>query len=356
MAKRRLEPPSADKLAELDAEFRSETQKRPNPATAPIAQVAAETAPLGTAESPGARLNRMDAERLKEAEEKGLLIQEIPLDQIDEKTMIRDRSVLGRAELDELKLSISVNGLRLPIEVSQKEDGTYALLSGYRRLLVHREMAEQYKNGPTTIKAVVVPPKDLASSFISMVEENEVREDLSHFERGRIAVLAAREDAFKSTDHAIKQMFFSASKAKRSKIKSFAEIFEAFGDLLTFAEEMSERRGLRIVNALRQGGEDQLRDALSRIAARDFEDEWNAIEPILKQIEEGAPKAKKMGRPKAVTPAGWVGRDTLKLSTGVTLTKGVDSHGYFIRLKGRAVDVETIETAMIELQRLFEKG
>ena len=356
MAKRRLDPPSAAKLAEMDAEFRSETRNRPNPATAPIAQVAAETAPLGSAESPGARLNRMDAERLKEAEEKGLLIQEIPLDQIDEKTMIRDRAVIGRAELDELKLSISVNGLRLPVELSKKEDGTYALLSGYRRLLVHRELADQYDTAPKTIKAVVVPAKDLASSFISMVEENEVREDLSHFERGRIAVLAAREEAFKSTDDAIKSMFFSASKAKRSKIKSFAEIFEAFGDLLSFAEDMTERRGLRIVNALRQGGEEQLRDALSRIAARNFEEEWAAMEPILQQLEEGPRKVKKMGRPKAVTPAGWVGRDTLKLSNGVTLTKGVDSQGYFIRLKGRPVDVDTVETAMVELQRLFEKG
>lgn len=363
MAKRRLDPPSKEKLAEMDAEFRSETQKRPNPATAPIAQVAAETAPLTSPTSPSARLDRVDAERLKEAEANGLLISEIPIKKVVTENMIRDRSVIGRAELDELKLSISVNGLRLPIEVVAQEDGAYALLSGYRRLVAHQELAEQYPGneeegtppGFTTIKAIVRSAKDAASGFIAMVEENEVRENLSHYERGRIAVLAARENAFKSTDDAIKALFFSASKAKRSKVKSFAEIFEAFGDMLNFAEDMSERRGLRIVSALRLGAEERLRDALSKLTARSFEDEWDAMEPVILETEEGPRPVKKMGRPKASLPAGWVGNDTLVLSNGIKLVKGVDSQGYFIRLKGAGVDIATVDAALEELRFLFEK-
>lgn len=355
MAKRRLDPPSAEKLAELDAEFRSETAKRPNPATAPIAQVAAESAPLSPGESPGARLNRLDAERLKEAEEKGLLITEIPLDAINADNMVRDRSVIGRAELDELKLSIGVNGLRLPIEVTVANEGGYALISGYRRFLAHQEMAAETEDGPTTIKAIVRPTADLAASFVAMVEENEIRENLSQYERGRIAVLAARENAFKSTEDAIRMLFFSASKAKRSKIKSFAEIFEAFGDLLSYAEEMTERRGLRIVAALRQGAEEKMREALAAIRAKSFEDEWNAVLPIIEKIEEGPAPAKKMGRPKAEVQPGWQGKDTLHLSSGVTLIKCLDSNGYFIRLKGRAVDTETVDSAMEYLRYAFEK-
>lgn len=366
MAKRRLDPPSAEKLAEMDAEFRSETTKRPSPATAPIAQVAAETAPLTRSETPGARLNRLDAERLKTAEAGGLLISEIPIDQINVENMIRDRAVVGRAELDELKMSIDVNGLRLPIEVVAEEDGSYALVSGYRRLLAHRELAAQYEPDPDdaeaggnhdykTIKAIVRSERDAAASFIAMVEENEIRENLSHYERGRIAVLAARENAFKSTDDAIKALFFSASKAKRSKIKSFAEIFEAFGDLLSFAEEITERRGLRLVAALRLGAEERLRDALSRIAPRHFEDEWEAMLPILEELEATDQPVKKMGRPKTSQPTGWSGRNTLKLSNGMTLVKGADSHGYFIRLKGKAVDANTVDAAMEELRFLFEK-
>ena len=366
MAKRRLDPPSAERLAKMDAEFRSETQKRPNPATAPIAQVAAETAPLATPAGPGARLDRLDAERLKEAEAKGLLITEIPIDKINTENMIRDRSVIGRAELDELKLSIDVNGLRLPIEVVAEEGGTYALLSGYRRLVAHQELAARYEpdsekpeeGGNTdfqTIKAIIRTEQDTAAAFVAMVEENEIRENLSHYERGRIAVLAARENAFKSTDDAIKALFFSASKAKRSKIKSFAEIFEAFGDLLSFAEDITERRGLRIVAALRLGAEERLRDALSRIAARNFEDEWQAMEPILEELEAGDQPVKKMGRPKAVEPSGWSGKNTLKLSNGMSLTKGTDSRGYYIRLNGNAVDANTVDAAMEHLRFLFEK-
>lgn len=355
MAKRRLEAPSPEKLAEMDAEFRSETAPRPNPATAPIAQVAAETAPITAGESTSERLNRLDAEELKIAKEKGLLIAEIPIEKISTQDMVRDRSVIGREELDELILSIQVNGLRLPIEVAQKEDGSYALLSGYRRLLAHQEMAAK-DEAIKSIRAIVKSPRGDAQNFIAMVEENEMRENLSHFERGRIAVLAAKEGAFKSTEDAIKMLFFSASKAKRSKIKSFAEVFEAFGDLLSFGEDMSERRGLRLVGALRQGSEDALRRVLGEGTFKSFEDEWAALLPIIEATETpAATKAKKPSIPRGAPMPGWKGSTTLELSSGMTLIKGHDSNGYFIRLKGRAVDTETVEAAMEHLRYLFEK-
>ncbi len=151
-------------------------------------------------------------------------------------------------------------------------------------------------------------------------------------------------------------LFFSASKAKRSKIKSFAEIFEAFGDVLAYAEDLTERRGLRIVAALRLGAEERMRDALSQVKAKSFEDEWDAILPIIESTEAKEAPAKKMGRPKTEMPSGWHGKNTLKLSTGVKLTKGLDSQGFYIRLDGRMVNSDTIETAMEHLRYMFEKG
>ena len=218
MAKRkRLTAPTDDDLKALDAEFRSETPARPSPSTAPIAQVAAEAAFASNPEPARVRLDRLDAERLRDAEARGLVVTEIATHKIHTDAMIRDRVVVDDEELAELQASIGANGLRLPIEVFADGDG-YALLSGYRRLLAVRalEAAGPQDGRYTHIKAFVRPQKDVAGSFAAMVEENEIRANLSHYERGRIAVIAAQEGAFETTEAAVNALFASASKSPSS--------------------------------------------------------------------------------------------------------------------------------------------
>ena len=74
-----------------------------------------------SAESADARAARArteaDAARLHDAEAQGLLMVELPLAEIDEGAMVRDRMVLNGEDMEELRLSIAANGLRLPIEV-----------------------------------------------------------------------------------------------------------------------------------------------------------------------------------------------------------------------------------------------
>ncbi|MFT6943655.1 MAG: ParB family chromosome partitioning protein [Yoonia sp.] len=229
MAKRKkLKAPSAADLSALGAEFRSETRTRPNPATAPICQIASEAAQASRLDDAQARL---DAERLRSAQEQGLLITEIATTDIVTNQMIRDRTVLDADEPTELQISIRANGLRQPIEVYKDGDG-YALLSGYRRLLAVRNLAELNPGNYTTIKALIRPATDTAGAFAAMVEENEIRANLSHYERGRIAAIAAQKGAFESTETAVNILFNSASKSKRSKVRSFVGVFEMMGDLL----------------------------------------------------------------------------------------------------------------------------
>lgn len=169
MAKRKkLKAPSAADLSALGAEFRSETRTRPNPATAPICQIASEAAQASRLDDAQARL---DAERLRSAQEQGLLITEIATTDIVTNQMIRDRTVLDADEPTELQISIRANGLRQPIEVYKDGDG-YALLSGYRRLLAVRNLAELNPGNYTTIKALIRPATDTAGAFAAMVEEN----------------------------------------------------------------------------------------------------------------------------------------------------------------------------------------
>ncbi|WP_299632690.1 ParB N-terminal domain-containing protein [uncultured Roseobacter sp.] len=364
MAKRRkVSAPSADDLNRIEEEFRRETLNRPNAALAPISQVSAESARSQEMADPETRAtqaqNTADADRLREAEGQGRLILNIPLEDIQADAMVRDRTVIDPADMDELKASIAAHGLRLPVEVFERsgEGQAYGLLSGYRRLWAVRELGAltgdaKYK----TIKALVRDPDALGGSFAAMVEENEIRTNLSHYERGRIAVVAAQQGAFASTEEAVAQLFAMASKAKRSKIRSFSVIFEELGDMLEFPENLKERDGLRLSTALRNGAEIKLRDALALAQPASAEEEWASMEPVIEAFEVTGSDPKKGGRPKKKAPKiGWEGRDTVHLSSGVTLQYGSDSQGYLIRLKGRGVDRALLERALEHLQYLFDK-
>lgn len=367
MAKRRkITAPTADDLNRIEEEFRRETSNTPNPGLAPISQISAEaaqSAPVLPADQRAeAARDKADADTLRKATEEGRVITDIPLDQINAQAMVRDRTVMDPAELEELKNSILLHGLRLPIEVYDDTDAgqgaRYGLLSGYRRLWVMRELHEAYPQaGYGTIRALVRDPQELGGSFTAMVEENEIRAQLSHFERGRIAVVAAQQGAFDSTESAVNALFGMASKAKRSKIRSFAVIFEELGDMLEFPENLKERDGLRLATALRAGAEDDLRTALEGPTPASPADEWAQLEAVLEQLEaEASPSPSRGGRPRKAPPkSGWRG-NTLRLDSGVTLQSGHDGDGYTIRIKGRPVDAELIKSAMEHLRYLFEKG
>lgn len=369
MAKRRrLETPSTADLSRIEAEFRSETFDRPAPnrGIAPIAQVAAESAAMMPVEGTEIRAARARAEadsaRLQEAQERGLLIAELPLDQIDEGAMVRDRMIVTEDEMQELRLSIAAHGLRLPIEVFEVETRAgqgprYGLLSGYRRLQAVRglyELTQAEKHA--TIRALIRPRAESDEAFVAMVEENEVRQELSHFERGRIAVIAANQGAFANTEDAVNKLFATGSKAKRSKVRSFALIFEELGDMLSYPEALTERRGLRLSAALRGGGEARLRQVLSLHQPADAEAEWSLVEPVLQELEEGPRDARRGGRPRALAPSsGWVNDETVRTTSGVVIRRSRDSKGYILKLEGEVLNDDLMDSLMAEIRSLLDR-
>jgi len=371
MAKRRrLEAPSAADLDKIEEEFRRETSNPDARRAAPIAQVARETAAALDFSDPGMHAakgqDEEDAKRLREAEAKGLLMLDIPVDQIELDSMIRDRSMMDAEALTELRDSILKNGMRLPVEVYQLPDDAkgdsgagqgarFGLMSGYRRLHVvkalHKEMGKGHFE---TIRAVLRTPATDADRFAAMVEENEVRQQLSHFERGRIAALSAQQGVFANTEAAVAALFPVASKAKRSKIRSFAMIFEELGDILEFPEALREKDGLRIASALRDGREGPLRECLEDLRPATAQEEWQLLEEALDGLEESTAKAARGGRPKAQpkTP-GWHG-DTRTLNNGIKLRKGSDSKGYVLHISGRSLPPDTLEQIVDRVAYLLE--
>lgn len=361
MAKRRkLEAPSKEEMSKLEEAFRRETPI--SRSSAPIAQVAAESAANFSAQDPDLRAaqiaNEQDAQAFRAAQDAGRLILEIQIDEIDPEPIPRDRTTIDRDAQAELEHSIKAGGLRLPIEVYALPQRTgpfrYGLISGYRRLLAQRALSGQPGGGTfSTIKALLRQTEALGSAFSAMVEENEVRENLSHYERGRIAVIAAQQGGFGSTEQAVDAMFPAASKAKRSKIRSFAFVFEELGDLLSFPEQIREKEGLKLAALLRSEAGKELRAAFEMTAATTPEQERKLILGILAKASAPSVDPKRGGRPKRSVPSTkWVDEDTLQLQDGVTLARQKDAAGWFIRIGGVDLDREAMADLMVKMSEV----
>lgn len=309
-------------------------------AAPPIAKIAAEAA--------GPSATATDAAAWREAQAAGRVIAEIPIDAIDLDHVTRDRTHVDPAEMDELVASIRASGLRLPVEVAPTSPGRYGLISGFRRIQAVRTLHER-GHGVGTIRALVVEGQGAAEAYVAMVEENEVRAGLTPYERGRVAVVAAAEGAFADAGAAVEAIYASASKAKRSKIRSFAAVHEALGDALRFPEALTERGGLRLAQAIRSGAEPGLRQALAT-PADDPAAEWRAIEGVLSRVESAPASPKpRVGRPRKAA-------QSVALQDGVRLSRSEDARGHTIRIEGPGIDAALVEEIMADIARRLGAG
>ncbi len=90
-------------------------------------------------------------------------IHRIPLAEIDDDALARDRNCLDEDALTELRLSIAASGLRMPVELfalsEPRPPHRYGLLSGLRRLHAYRALHELTGDDPAprpTMRRVVL--------------------------------------------------------------------------------------------------------------------------------------------------------------------------------------------------------
>lgn len=223
----------------------------------PIAQVTREAATA-------AALEEVSRE-ISSAREEGRLVQDLPLNAIERNYLIRDRVVVNDEEMASLKSSLSERGQQTPIEVVDLGQGRYGLISGWRRLsaleaLFHETGAAKF----STVKALLRKPETAGDAYTAMVEENEIRVGLSPFERAHIVAKAVEKGIFPDDRAALRALFGSASRSKRSKIGTFLRIVAAFEGDIKFPGAIAERLGLNMAKALDQdpGFAKTLRDAL----------------------------------------------------------------------------------------------
>lgn len=248
---------------------------------APVAQLAGGAAAAAALDEVAAALGA--------AREEGRLVLRLPLGSVAEGHLARDRlraepggradrADLSRAKgaapgagpgprasdpseeaMAELRASLLARGQQAPIEVVELPPGPeddpaaprWGLLSGWRRLMALRALhAETGEARFATVLAFVRRPASAAEAYVAMVEENEIREGLSFWERARVVRRAVAAGAFADDAEALRALFAAASYARRSKIKSLMPVVEALEGALLFPEAIGERLGLRLARAL----------------------------------------------------------------------------------------------------------
>ena len=210
---------------------------------APIADVAQDSAAT-------AALQEV-TDTLARAREDGRMVLDLPLAAVDETYLVRDRTRMDPEEMEALRASIAMRGQQTPIEVAALDGERYGLISGWRRLQALRQLAAEGDGAsPGTVQALLRKPDDSADAYLSMIEENEIRVALSYYERARIAARAVEQGVFPTEKKALLTLYRAASRAKRSKIRSFLALVRALDGQLRFPEDIPERLGLTLAQAL----------------------------------------------------------------------------------------------------------
>lgn len=314
MAKRkRLTPPDPDRIPpELETKTRYPNGVAPTRNMAPISAVAGEAAARAALEEVTAK---MDAARSD-----GRLVIDVPLTQLRFDYLIRDRLAVMDDEMEALIDSLRSRGQQTPIEVVQLNDGRYGLISGWRRCkaLTHLYATTDDKRF-ASVRAVLRQPEHASDAYQAMVEENEIRVGLSFYERARIVLRTVENRVYDTQRHALQGLFATASRSKRSKIKSFLTVVQALDGVLRFPQDLGERVGLELAKALedRPALEGALKEALAQENPQSAEDELAVIQSAMTSKKAALTPPLEPHRPQEIAPG-----ITLKSGKGGAVTVG----------------------------------
>ena len=301
MAKRkRLSPPDRDSLADPDAAV---ARPRGTPFPVPPGDQAKRVpiADIAGAASAQAALADM-ADRLGRARAEGRMVVDLPLAAIDTDYLVRDRVALEDAEMAALVDSLRQRGQQTPVEVVDLGEGRYGLISGWRRCKALNSLYTDTGEAKfATVQALLRQPSQSSEAYVAMVEENEIRVGLSHYERARIVARTTDQGVFETETAALRALFSTASRAKRSKIGSFVTVVRALDGVLRFPEALGERVGLRLAKALaaNDGAAGRISAALGTDPATTAEEEQARLARVLAQ--KGSARPAPPARPE--TPA-----------------------------------------------------
>jgi ParB family chromosome partitioning protein len=281
----------------------------------------------------------------------------IPLDAVDAAAVARDRTRLDPDALAELAASIARSGLRQPIEVFEYDEPgetpRYGLIAGFRRLAAFRQLAEAMPERFDAIPAFVRAPKDLTAILAAMVEENDIRENLSPWEKGAIAARAFAGGVFPDLAAALAALYPTASRHKRARIRAVAELVAEMDGVLAEPERLSERECLRYAAAVAAGFGDHIADSLESHGLREHEAQWALIESVLRESEafpeerpiiDGRPNRRRIVRHRRLP------------NQRVAVRRERTRDGFVLHVTGRDANTMLINSVFDEVERWLSPG
>ncbi|TFL17091.1 ParB/RepB/Spo0J family partition protein [Jannaschia formosa] len=291
MAKRKRLLPTPSTPDRIPAGIETKSTGFPAAGASPLPAPAAPIAQVAGAASEAAAMREM-SDYLADARARGLLLTTLPLGKIELAHLERDRLPGGDEEMEALVESIRARGQQTPVDVARLPGDPrerYGLISGMRRITALRRLHQETgEDRFARVTARVLPPTQAPDAYLAMVEENEIRADLSFWERARIVLKATEAGAFPDAATALKRLYGSVSRAKRSKIGSFVPVVAALDGLLRFPTALSEKRGLALARALEDPATlPRLRSALRQAVPESAEQEQTLL---MRALAPAAPK------------------------------------------------------------------
>lgn len=267
---------------------------------APIADVAREASSTAAVEEM--------ADTLRSARAEGRMVVSVPLEDVALDYLVRDRVGVPTEDQTALVDSLRRRGQQTPVELVDLGEGQaprYGLISGWRRVTALQQL--QHEDGARfgVVLGLLRRPEDASAAYQAMIEENEIRLGLSYYERARIALKAVEQGAYGDLQAALTGLYDAASRAKRSKIKSFTSLVAQLDGALRFPRQIGERLGLQLAQALDADGTlaERLRARLRAEAPADMEAEQSLIRaeltPPAAPPKPVAPKTTPAARPAA---------------------------------------------------------
>ena len=259
------------------------------------------------------------------------VLEHLELNRIDPRAIRRDRKVLDREALEELKGSIRAHGLRMPIEVFRKpvptDDGEYGLISGFRRYTAVKELWEEERDDQHYyIPGFIRPTEDHFDAFKLMIEENAVREDISPWEKGAAVLYAVEQGKFDNIEQATDHLFPHASRQKRAKIRTISRAVAEGKDLFRQPQHLTERQCLRLGGAIDAGFGEIIQATLSDCDNPLPGQRWKLIEPYVQEAETLAFSQKPIGK----TPV-----RMKMMKPGVLVRRAKTAEGWAIHFTGK---------------------
>ena len=212
----------------------------------------------------------------------------IPLSEVREDALLRDRAALDPTALHELTLSIFSDGLHQPIEVwplnHPTETHRYGLITGLRRLTAFRAL-QSWPNPDrfATIPAFVLPVTDLPHAMATMVAENEIRAPITPWEKGALLVECVRNEIFPTLDAAVDALYPALTRHRRNRLRSLALVAEECEGLFTTPETLTVQQMERLASALRGGLAPVIAQILGENRGATPQTQWTALLPTLRE-------------------------------------------------------------------------